>query len=506
MKKSVLLKMFSLLLCCCMVFQAFAATGWMADGQTGIISEDLQAAMDAAGDDDLIRVYFWYPDISHEELEELVEAEIGFAKGEITAKAEKDAAKEYNDLMDQAEALRKAGAPEEEINACIEAANNVSYPAKEMEYTNIYLAAIRNAEKNRYQLASAAIIDSLGIDKEQISFNSRYAPLMVLRLTKAEIEAYAAENICSFSLCEDIDLKNATSANTLFGNTDGNMLLKANFDAFRHVWGFTLQNPKYVSGAGTIISNTGTFDTPHKERHSFEVPVSYDLIENDYFKAHKDELLLKAYHEFEENYETWKEINYSGDDYPNISVLCILANQKVCSADGVFKAFWEDYTNPEKTVYLEIMLTDVAAAADVLADEAVTLIYDTEACPCIVVRFTGSEETFRNIIDNPDVRFVAPALGAAIDPGYAYREMRTPYHSLAGGITAASARAILRYAVGMNVTNDLAPDEDGYVADEKEFFTFSDLDFDGHVTAADARLALRIAVGLDEQPMINVDI
>lgn len=272
---------------------------------------------------------------------------------------------------------------------------------------------------------------------------------------------------------------------------------------YRSVWNFAYENPKYVSGPGTNIAKVGEY-TGAESWDRMEEPIYYNLVENDYHKKNKDLLLEKAYLEFEENYEIWRDRENKPADSPGMTPEMYAAYQKVYSDDGVFKAWAEDYTNPEKTVYLEIMLTDAASAAEITADDSVALIYDTDACPCIVVRFIGNEETFRKIVNNANVLFVAPAFGARIEPNYSYREMRSPYDKT--GITAASARSILRYAVGMDVTEDLEPDFDGYVADEKEFFTFSDLDFDGHITAADARIALRIAVGLARESVIDVDI
>ena len=275
------------------------------------------------------------------------------------------------------------------------------------------------------------------------------------------------------------------------------------FNNYTPVWCKSFRNPAFVSGAGTIITvYVSTEKDGSKSAADGQTErkcVYYNLIENDYHKAHKDELLEKAYLEFEEQYETWRDqeiVNDGPDAYPERAV----AYTKLYSSDGVFKAWAEDYGNPEKTVYLELMLTDAAAAAEITADEAVTLIYDTDRCPCIVVRFTGNEAVFKTIIDNPNVRYAAPAFGVSASPNGVYRFIRSPYHKT--GVTADSARNILRYAVGLDVTEDLEPDSDGYVVNEKEFFIFSDFDFDGHITAADARTALRIAVGLEEEPVV----
>ena len=288
-----------------------------------------------------------------------------------------------------------------------------------------------------------------------------------------------------------------------FASISSPPLISSNFDSYRNVWAFAFQNPKYVSGVGTNILKIGEL-TEKGELVLNEEPICYNLIENDYHKTHRDELLEKAYLEFEENYENWRDRDLTILDNPLNPPEFYTAYKRLYSVDGTFKAWANDYTNPEKTVYLEVMLTEAAAAAEIIADEAVSLVYDTEVCPCIVVRFNGNEDVFGRIINNRNVLFVAPAFGERIEPSYVYREMRSPYNKT--GITANSARNILRYAVGLDVSDDLEPDYDGYVVKEKEFFTFSDLDFDGHVTASDARIALRIAVGLEHKPVVDVDI
>lgn len=205
MKRKRLLKMLSFLLCCCLLAQMLAAGAIMTETpntQTCKITEDLQAAMDAADDDDLIPVYLWYADVDHDEAETMTKNAIGFSKEEIVSKAAETVSRE---ALEKAEILRQAGmTTEAEINEYLAATDDLR--EKEAEYTNLYISTKRNFEKNLYQAASDAIINSTGINEEKISFNSKYAPMMILDLTKAEIEEYADEKIGMFSLYEEMEI------------------------------------------------------------------------------------------------------------------------------------------------------------------------------------------------------------------------------------------------------------------------------------------------------------
>ena len=271
----------------------------------------------------------------------------------------------------------------------------------------------------------------------------------------------------------------------------GSKLMQQGYEVFRDAADYAFANPEYVSGAGTNLLSDGKY---------------YNLIESDYYKAHKDEELAKAWKEYQEKYETWRDAPQNAATEEQKAKRL---DSMVFDENGVFKGFKDDYTNPEKTVYLTVIAATAEAARKTAAAEGVTLIYDAEDSPCAVIRFTGSETIFNGIINDPDVLFIAPAFGISISP-YGYISILCIYGRL--NKTPEEARDILRYSVGLPIEYETDPDwaidtfSRQIKTSEKWFFIASDLNFDGHVTAEDARLALRIAVDLDPAPSLDTDV
>lgn len=268
-------------------------------------------------------------------------------------------------------------------------------------------------------------------------------------------------------------------------------LMQEGFQTYRAAKDFSFANPVFVSGAGTNLFADGSY---------------YNLIESDYYKTHKDAALTAAYEEYSRDYQSWLS---APDTAPTEELKQQQLDDMLFNADGIFKAFRDDYTNPAKVVYLTVIATSADAAEAIATTDGVQLIYTGEEVPCVVIRFQGDAELFNKIIDDPDVLFVAPAFGESLNP----------YHTvniLAAGTpvtrTSGDARDILRYSVGLSIDYETAPlwsiDDFSRRAktSEKWFFISADLNFDGHITPEDARLALRIAVGLDEAPILDTDI
>ena len=274
-------------------------------------------------------------------------------------------------------------------------------------------------------------------------------------------------------------------------NEPDSLLLQEGFNIFRSAKDYAFANPVFVSGAGTNLLADDHY---------------YNLIESDYYKTHQEAAFAAAYEEYQNDYQNW--IN-TPNTAPNEEIKQEILDGMVFNAEGVFKAFQDDYTNPSKVVYLTVITTTSQAAKAIEKNAGITLIYASEKVPCIVIRFQGNEALFNGIIDNPGVLFVAPAFGECINPSHTISIL-----SLGRAVekTPADARDILRYSVGLPIEYETEPvwaiDSFSRRAktSEKWFFICSDLNFDGHITSEDARLALRIAVGLDEAPLIDTDI
>lgn len=268
-------------------------------------------------------------------------------------------------------------------------------------------------------------------------------------------------------------------------------LMQEEFNIYRPAEDYAFANPAFVSGTGTNLLADGHY---------------YNLIESDYYKINKDDCLKAAYMEYQKNYQDW--INMPDNAITDAQKQNRL-DKMVFNADGIFKAFLDDYTNPTKTVYLTVIATTGEAAAKTAATEDIALIYDSKDCPCVVVRFKGSEEIFNRIINDPDVLFVAPAFGESISPYHMASILATGNRLTKDP---ADARDILRHAVGLPVNFETDPVwsipefSRRIKTSEKWFFIGSDLNFDGHITADDARSALRIAVGLSEAPFLDTDV
>ena len=249
--------------------------------------------------------------------------------------------------------------------------------------------------------------------------------------------------------------------------------IQEGFNVYRSVAKYAYANPIYVSGAATNIKVGNRF---------------YNLIETDYYRLHKDELLKNVWEEYNLYYEQWKTAEQ-------------LDNWRLYNSTGTFIGFKDDYTNPDKTVYLTVMFKKISQTYDILNNNELTLVYTTPECPCIVIRFTGSATLLQQIIDHPAVCFIAPALAEKLCPSENIRVPDTIYRN-DRPYTSADARLILRSAVHLDAVKYRDNSNNSIPCQEKDLFIVWDLDFDGHITAADARLALRIAVRLD--PFVEI--
>lgn len=206
--------------------------------------------------------------------------------------------------------------------------------------------------------------------------------------------------------------------------------------------------------------------TPEKEQNCWYhstmavdgVPVSF--LENEYFRVYAD-FYGKYFYETSQNRETTEKIRPALRDE-------IRSAQGDCYLTVVFE---KDRYSPD-------------AAALLLGENAEKIVAACTDYPVVMLKTTPDQ--LDGLLSLDAVQAVYPPFPAATEPVLLTDViLEVPFSP-----ATADARAILRYAVGL----DAAPKDQ---SEGKRFFYLSDTDLDGTLTTADARNALRIAVGLE---------
>lgn len=150
------------------------------------IDRYLNDKLKTVSQDELIPVHIWYKDIDQDLIEDSVERECGFSKEEIALDYE----------MPSVELITsyKNG----DISAISEMSNYMQRTEnsriKEKERTDEYIITRRNISKLEYIDKSYEMSRCLDISEDRIEFRSEYAPTLIARLNKNEIERLIKDN------------------------------------------------------------------------------------------------------------------------------------------------------------------------------------------------------------------------------------------------------------------------------------------------------------------------
>lgn len=185
MRRTLRQKSLSLLLTAAMLYAPAAMGAAPAPMDADAISWDekisadvwTQIRSDDMSPEDKIPVYVWQKDIDQAQVERDVEARTGLNENTLAVIS--------NASLDLTEENR----PEMALKA-EEAAR-----ALEKEQTDTYLTERRALAKERTTAKNAQLLRTQNIDKADVLFESRYAPMMILNLTPDEIEAMARDEL-----------------------------------------------------------------------------------------------------------------------------------------------------------------------------------------------------------------------------------------------------------------------------------------------------------------------
>ena len=144
------------------------------------IDPALKEKMETASPDEKIPVYIWYDDIDHKQVEREVEQETNLTLDTLEEDIKMPSVSLINSYKNKdAGAIREA---QEYLKATKE------LRGREREKTNTYINTKRQISKEKYEIKSAEIIQNVGIVKNDIIFNSKFAPMLLAVLSTTEIQ------------------------------------------------------------------------------------------------------------------------------------------------------------------------------------------------------------------------------------------------------------------------------------------------------------------------------
>ncbi len=168
------------------------------------IASKLDGAVLSAFDDGTqkVKVYVWINDINQTQINKAVEQKTGLRADNLAVIEENIS----NDLAIRitSEADRDSLSTETEKMLQAYLDRTAAQRTQERERTDLYLSTRRAESKAKYNEQSAAFLAKNALSSEKVIFNSNYAPMLILELTKQEIVAIAEQNnVTSIEFCSD---------------------------------------------------------------------------------------------------------------------------------------------------------------------------------------------------------------------------------------------------------------------------------------------------------------
>ena len=170
------------------------------------ISASLQTAMNEAASGEKLPVYIWTQDVDHAEVEQQVEAKTGLSADSLVSqqkKADFDVARMAS--IEQANQTMQAHLEETE-----------AVREQERIQTNAYVEARRQTYVAEYSAKNARSLNRLGVNEEDILFQSQYSPMVVVNMSPGEI-ASASKNaaVVSMGLCQKSIMRDDSIASSM---------------------------------------------------------------------------------------------------------------------------------------------------------------------------------------------------------------------------------------------------------------------------------------------------
>lgn len=152
------------------------------------------------------KVYIWYNDINQNKVDSEVKKEIGLSRDDINT----DLPMPDVDVIENIQKVYANNfAKETERKECEEEMQNYLEETKEArekesKLTEVYVSQRREIAKSEYAKESDRIIDELGIQSEDVVYVSKFAPMIIAKMTSEEIiDATKNAEIKSIELCYD---------------------------------------------------------------------------------------------------------------------------------------------------------------------------------------------------------------------------------------------------------------------------------------------------------------
>jgi len=253
MKKQLvrIISLFSVLvLLCCPVLHQFATA---VSANKEVIASKVDENVLSAFDDgaQTVKVYVWLNDIDQAQVDKAVEQKTGLRADNLAVIDENISNELATRIVSEADNDKLTTETEKMLQAYLD--RTAAQRAQERERTDLYTATRRAEAKAKYNEKSAAFLTKNAISSEKVIFNSNYAPMLILDLTKQEINTLATRaDVVSISLYMEDIFENTSTQETSEENNELNISLEGKLNNC----GITrIKQISGLSGAGVKIGN-----------------------------------------------------------------------------------------------------------------------------------------------------------------------------------------------------------------------------------------------------------
>lgn len=237
---------------------AFSAASIRTENASAKISAELQTKMDTQDSAETIPVYLWMNDVDQDKVDEQTAAIVGFSKDEASVVSSNLSEEAFTAIATARDSLAETSV-QDSVVAYLEKTK----PERQLEKarTDEYLSTRREVAREQYIQLATDVVREVNLNADNVLFQSRYAPMMIVRMTAEEIETAAYNcDVASIHLMEEIE----TAAQIEVDETAELIQMRANYGIN------TVRNATGLTGAGV---NVGVVETDSIEAHS-ELPSS----------------------------------------------------------------------------------------------------------------------------------------------------------------------------------------------------------------------------------------
>lgn len=184
-----LISLFSVLvLLCCPVLHSFAsALSATAEVVSAKVDPEVMAAF--ADGAETVEVYVWLNDIDQKQVDAIVEQKTGLRADNLAVIDENISDELAARIVSEADNDKLTDETENLLQAYLD--RTAVQRTQERERTDLYTATRRAEAKAKYNQKSASFLSKNAINSEKVIFNSNYAPMLILELTKQEVKTIA---------------------------------------------------------------------------------------------------------------------------------------------------------------------------------------------------------------------------------------------------------------------------------------------------------------------------